>query len=213
MSSYSSQREDAVFQAVVPQLEAEGFSVFLHPSASMLPAFLQGYRPDAIAYKGDRKMAIEITARTQNDGSKLKRLREALQAHPEWELQVFYAPPLRNEDAIPASSRETIEEHLQRIEGSLEAMGTTAALLLAWATFEAAARRLVPDGFAQPQSPSRLIEVLASQGYVTPDEADTLRGLIQIRNAAAHGRLDLTTTRSQVEDLVGVTRTILALEP
>lgn len=62
MPSYMSKSEEAVFQSMVPQLEAEGFSVFVHPSRDMLPAFLSTYHPDVIAYKGDRKVAIEVMA-------------------------------------------------------------------------------------------------------------------------------------------------------
>lgn len=212
MPSYMSQLEEAVFQSMVPQLEAEGFSVFVHPSRDMLPIFLSTYHPDAIAYKGDRKIAIEVMGKHQIDSPKIERIRKIFSDHPEWELRVVYAPPRGIEEVIPTSSREIIEEHLQRIEGSFESMGATAALLIAWATFEAAARRLTPTNLARPQSPSRLIEVLASEGYITPDEADILRNLSRIRNEIAHGRLDLGASREQVESLITITRSILKLD-
>jgi len=212
MPQYMAQFEEAVVQSMVPQLEAEGFSVFVHPSRDMLPDFLSTYHPDAIAYKGDRKIAIEVMAQFQSDSPKVERLRKIFSDHPEWELRLVYAPPRNVEEVIPASSRELIEEHLQRIEGSFESMGATAALLIAWATFEAAARRLTPTNLARAQSPSRLIEVLASEGYITPDEADILRKLSRTRNEIAHGRLDLRSSREQVESLVAITRSVLKLD-
>ena len=42
-------------------------------------------------------------------------------------------------------------------------------------------------GIRRPQRPASLVEALASEGYVTPDEADSLRAAILIRNAAVHG--------------------------
>ncbi len=41
--------EMELLKAVVPELEAEGYEVFLQPSGSFLPSFLQEIRPDAIA--------------------------------------------------------------------------------------------------------------------------------------------------------------------
>ncbi len=212
MSSYTSHLEKAIFQSMLPQLEADGFSVFVHPSKDMLPLFLSTYHPDAIAYKGDRKIAIEIMRQFPGNDQKVRRIREIFSEHPEWELRLVYAPPKQVDEVISPSSRDLIDEHLQRIEGSFESMGTTAALLVAWATFEAAARRLIPTNLGRPQSPSRLIEVLASEGYITSDEADKLRDLSQVRNEIAHGRLELIATREQVESLIAITRTVLTLD-
>ncbi len=83
---------------------------------------------------------------------------------------------------------------------------------MAWAAFEAAARRLTPAALARPQNPARLVEAMASEGYVTPDEADVLRHVGRARNEVAHGRLDLPVSREQVESLIAITRTVLRLD-
>lgn len=210
MSSSHSQFEDAVFQMLVPQLEAEGYSVFLHPSRNMLPPFLSGHQPDAIAIKGDRKLAIEVTSAGRGAEAKTERLRRMLSGHEDWELRIIYAPPRRPEETIPTASETTIEEHLGRVERAFDAMGPAAALLSAWAALEASARFLAPTRFEAPQEPARLLEALASDGYVTPDEADLLRQLGKLRNAVAHGRLDLTPSREQVKELIRIIRTLLA---
>jgi hypothetical protein len=46
-----------------------------------------------------------------------------------------------------------------------------AGLLMGWSTFEALGRTSMPDDFARPQSPGRLLQLLAQEGYVTPGEA------------------------------------------
>jgi uncharacterized protein YutE (UPF0331/DUF86 family) len=59
------------------------------------------------------------------------------------------------------------------------------------------------------QTPIRLLKALASDGYITPDEADMLRQLGRIRKEVAHGRLDLKPVREKVERLLSITRTLL----
>ncbi len=211
MDSFGSQLEEAVLQTILPQLEAEGFKVFVHPSPTMLPAFLRTYRPDAIALKGDRKIAIEVKSATADPEAKAARLGNLFQGHPDWELRIVYAPPRTLEEIIPIAPRRVIEERLERIESAANAMDPAAGLLIAWAAFEAAARSLIPEDFGKPQTPARLLETLASNGYITPDEADMLRQLGRVRNQLAHGRLDLAPTRQELENLIRVTRAILSL--
>jgi hypothetical protein len=162
-----------------------------------------------VAYKGDRKLAIEIEPRAPTSDITERSLRDRLAEHPDWELRVIYAPPLNSDADIPVVSRQTVVEHLDRLDGSVDAMGPTAALLTGWAVFEAAARALLPSSFPRPQPAGRLIETLASEGHVTPDEADLLWRISRTRNEVAHGRLDLTPSRDDVAQLIAMTRSIL----
>jgi hypothetical protein len=57
--------EPAVLDAMVPTLEADGFLVIIHPRQDVLPTFMQGYRPDMVAYKENKNLAIEITGRSR----------------------------------------------------------------------------------------------------------------------------------------------------
>ena len=50
---------DAI-QQLVPELQAEGYEVFLQPSQAQLPPFLKNYSPDAIALSRDKNLAIEV---------------------------------------------------------------------------------------------------------------------------------------------------------
>jgi hypothetical protein len=157
-------------------------------------------------------LAIEIKAGDPAAASSYGKegaLRALFAGHPEWEFRIIYAPP-RNFDAdIPAVSPATVAEHLDRLAGAVDAMGPIAALLTGWGVFEAAARALLPASLTRPQPPARLIDTLASEGFVTPDEADHLRRLSRTRNEVAHGRLDVTPSRDDVALLLAVTRSIL----
>ena len=74
---------------------------------------------------------------------------------------------------------------------------------------EATARLAEPLNFTRPQPSARLVEFLASQGYVTPDEAGLLRSLGRLRNAASHGSLDLSVDRQSLVKLVAITQGLL----
>ncbi len=210
LSGYEFER--AVLDTMVPELEADGYRVVIHPKQDTLPTFLQGYQPDMVAYKDNRNLAIEIYARSAAaPASELKEraLRDRFAGHPDWELRFVYAPPSNSDANVPVASKQTVSEHLDRLVATVDAMGLTAALLTGWAVFEAAARSLLPTSLTRPQRPARLIETLASEGYVTPDEADMLRRLSRMRNEVAHGRLDLTPSRDDISLLIDVTRSIL----
>ena len=47
--SISGSSEAEVIESLLPGYEAEGFDVYVNPSPSILPPFMQTYRPDAIA--------------------------------------------------------------------------------------------------------------------------------------------------------------------
>ncbi|MHB0734244.1 MAG: hypothetical protein DI601_06395 [Azospirillum brasilense] len=212
MSVSSSRIEEAALQTVVPGLVAEGFQVFVQPSRKMLPPFMERYQPDAIAIRGDKKVVIEVlgaSARGDNQRERVRRLQAMFAEHPDWEFRVIYAPESEAAEDIPVSPRESIEALLARVEAAYDAMGPAAALLTAWAAFEAAARALAPDAYGRPQPTSRLVEGLAGEGYITPDEADIIRQLSQTRAQIAHGRLDLTPSREQVDGLIRITREML----
>jgi hypothetical protein len=211
MSSTHVQSDAAILQMLVPGLEAEGFRVFMHPAQSFLPPFMQGYQPDAIATKGDRKIAIEVTSGPGAANRRLQDLQRMFASHTDWELRVIYAPRQQTDQAIPVSSQAVIAENLDRLLTVYDQAGAIPALLMGWSIFEAAARSLAPETLERPQTTGRLLEALASDGSITPDEADGLRQIARLRNEAAHGRLDVTVAREQIEALASVTRTLLEL--
>ncbi len=132
-------------------------------------------------------------------------------AHPDWELRIVYASTENTDQAIAVITRELVVENLDRIPKVLDEAGPIPALLMGWSIFEAAARLLVPEYLGRPQPSGRLLELLASDGYITPEEADFLRSLARLRNEAAHGHLDAAVTRDHVAMLVSITRTLLVL--
>ena len=201
--------EQAVFDSIIPELEAQGFAVFTYPGRQLLPPLLAEAQPDLVALKDGRKVAIEVLTSGQPAEAKAQRLRAAFANQPDWELRLIYAPPLNPAISIPVATPEMIEDQLYRIEHAYDAMGSMAALLIGWSAFEAAARRALPASLDKPQTTSRLLELLAFEGYLMPEEADRLRELSRIRNAVAHGRLDIEVERQGISDLAALTRALL----
>ena len=59
-----------------------------------------------------------------------------------------------------------------------------------WPVLEAATRILAPAETRRAQSPGRVVELLAAEGHVVPNDADLLRQSAALRNRLIHGELD-----------------------
>ncbi len=205
----SAPREAAVLDLLLPKLREEGYEVFLHPPADLLPSFMSGYSPDAIALKPDRKLAIEVVADGKSVSNRLTVARALLDKHPDWQLRVYLASDVQESRSIDLTAPKEIGSSLREIERLLDGGFTRSALLQGWATLEAAVRAQSPHSYVKPQTVSGLLEAVASEGVVTPDEADRLREAGTMRNRVAHGDLATNISPQLVEDIVRITKTLL----
>lgn len=194
--------EIELLRAVVPELEAEGYEVFLQPSGSFLPAFLQEIRPDAIALSEKKNLAIEIARDTSQARQHLQQLSTQIKGQPKWELRVFWVNPATSRAILAVQPVATLKERIDEARKLLAGGHYGSALLIGWATFEAICRALMPTSFEQPQTPRRLVEVISSEGYVTPDQADRLRFLAQLRNGFIHGNLDIPMDKDEIGSFI-----------
>jgi uncharacterized protein YutE (UPF0331/DUF86 family) len=204
---------DVLLESLLPQYQAEGFEVFLNPSPSILPPFMQEYRPDAVALRPDRKIAIEVVRPSETSSRKVQDLKSLFAPHSDWELRVFYVSSSASEKTLDIVSREAIRSSIERVRALKSAGHLLPALIMAWATLEGVGRALLPEPLKRPQTPRRLVEVLAQAGYVTPEEADLLRAAISLRNEAVHGRVDLTVDEKQLDRFVEVLETLISFLP
>ncbi len=205
--------EAEVIESLIPKYQAEGFDVYVNPSPSILPPFMQAYRPDAVARKKDTKIAIEVVGSAARSEQKIRTLQSLFADQGDWELRVFYASPAASREPLEIVSAAAIDESIQRVVELKQAGHLLPALVMAWAVFEAAGRALLPDQFQRAQTPARLVEVLGSEGYITPEEADTLRVASAVRNAVVHGQLDSTVDQTMLETFVAILKTLVALLP
>lgn len=156
-------RESDLLENLFPQYEAEGYEVFVHPSRAILPPFMQSYRPDAIAIKPDKKVAIEVKRSAQSSATKVQHLHQLFAPHSDWELRVYYISSRSSAKSPEIAPRGAIENAIGEVEELKRTGHQLSALLIAWAALEAVGRALLPEQFARPQTPARLIELLAPQ--------------------------------------------------
>lgn len=196
--------ESVVLERLVPDLKSEGYDVFVHPGKQLLPPFLGAYVPDVLALRDDKNLVIEIKHRSGRSENLLKDLAKRFEGQDRWEFRVVWVNPSETQDGLAPQSREAIMARLKEISELLDAGFVEPAMLTSWATLEAIGRTLMAKEFRRPQTPGRLIQVLATEGYITPDEADELREFAEMRNRFVHGELSVAVTRPQVESFVKI---------
>ncbi len=206
----SESTEADVLQALLPKLEEEGYAVYLHPNRALLPSFLKDYAPDAIALRADKNLVIEIVLRQADDNKdRVQRIAKMFEGQDKWELRVYWGGPTEPQTTLQVQTPEQIKARVAQLralgdEGHLEP-----ALLLGWATFEALARATMSREFERPQSPGRIVEILAREGHITPTEADRLRQLSNKRNKLIHGELQVRVSKEEILAFARVLDTLL----
>jgi hypothetical protein len=205
--------EYSLLESVLANYKAEGYEVFVNPSDAILPPLEKNYRPDAVAIRLDKKIAIEVARSGQERIDRMYHLRGRFLHQDNWELVVLYVTPGTSVEKIDVVPRDAIDRTTQAVIELRNAGQQTAALMMGWSALEAIARALLPEQLARPQPSSKLIEVLAAEGYLTPSEADTLRIVAPVRNAAAHGRLDTTVEPKELDALVSALETLAEFLP
>jgi uncharacterized protein YutE (UPF0331/DUF86 family) len=206
-------REAVFLENLLPRYVAEGFTVVMHPSPSILPTFMGRYRPDAIALGPDKKIAIEIKGDSPAAKKAIPGISELFTQHPEWELRVYYVPKYLGETDLKPPTRRAVEAAIEEISELKAAGHLVPAMMMACATLEAIGRKLLPEKLARPQPAAQLVEVLASEGLVTPIEADLLRRAVEMRNAVVHGELSKVVTARRVDEVIASVRLLAALLP
>jgi len=190
----------------LPRLGAQGYRVVRSPTRSDLPAFLADYEADAVAIGPKGNIVVEVVAKgSPTAQAKIRRLREILADHPDWRLEVVYGG--QAERQVPIASVPAIERTVEALNKLTDPRAT---ILLAWASLEAIARHLEPSETLKPQTPGRVVELLATGGFVTPSQAETLRNLATIRNQVIHGNVDLEPSVDQLQSLITITHELVS---
>lgn len=191
--------------------EQDGYEFFLQPSPNLLPRFLSGFRPDAIALKGDEKLIIEVKASERPQWSGLiKRLSEAMKGHPDWQLRLHtYQPATDDVQSIPIPDPALLRERVKELEALCDSGHARAALLLSWSILEAIVRGIMSArGLHQGGLLSRrgIVQFLEMDGLVTGDEIAALRRQAELGNRVAHGDLTVTPDPVSARWLIGLVR-------
>jgi len=202
-------REEAILERIKAELVAEGYEVILKPNKLAVPPFLGSFSPDALAYGRGKNVVIEVASQSPHTEKRLRHLRELVARDPSWELRLIWTSRGNTPRSLPEADLEAINATLDEIERTLSYKEARAAFLLAWSCLEAVARRCIPDAFAKPQTPGRIVERLAAEGMITPSEAATLRELSTRRNRLLHGDLRTEVRRKYVGDMLSILRRLV----
>lgn len=197
MSQYELEYE--VARNLADEYKRDGFNVFIEPSASVLPAFLKGVRPDLVALKENQNVLVEITRGDPRSLRRYSRLKERLSGRDDWTFRLVVLRNTKAEPALEKMSAERIEFALSQFEELADRDFQLPALFLGWTIFEAIARSIDPIDFSKPQSPKRLVQQLATLGLIEDKEVKFLSELIVKRNSFAHGSYNVFTNRRELK--------------
>jgi len=180
IESVTTGAEERVMQALRARYEGDGFAFTEHPGAATLPDFFGGYVPDAVAVKGDDKIAIEVKPRrgaaTEPALAAIDRLFEG---RPDWRLHVVFTNPNPLQTlAIPLSSARTISDGVAEARALAAEGHMRAAFVMGWSQLEAALRLQRREAEGPGRVPGAVVETAAMYGLIDPDTARDLRVLI-----------------------------------
>lgn len=199
--------ETDILEATARSLEEKGYDVFFDPASPLLPPELRALRPDGIATGREPKLVIEIAQESASDAQRIANIQRILRSFPEWKLHLVVGFASQAAD-LPQINAADISAVVDRA-ALLAQDETQAALLMAWAAMEAVARARMPEAFSKPQSPGRIIEIMAAEGSIAPSDAAFLREMAAKRNAFLHGGLKQRVATSEIQTFLTIVRNLI----
>jgi uncharacterized protein YutE (UPF0331/DUF86 family) len=219
MTEQISKREQQRTLQLAREYRSKGYEVTISPTSEQLPDFLSGYHPTLLVKKGNKAVIVEVKTRTSlSKNSQVKDLARLLHDRPGWRFDLALVSEEERidtpEDVIPLE-REAIVQRLQDSERLLDAGAVEAAILIAWATSEAAVRLLVTEEGITLDRP--LSEVVIKQavmnGVISREDYEFLEQAMKYRNALAHGYKVSNLDPMLAKELIQTTKHILEDQP
>lgn len=187
----------------------KGYDVLIEPQGDQLPDFLQAFRPDLIAHKGDEHIVVEVRMRGQvSDFPQVNELAKVVRNEADWKFELFLLGP-ENSFFVNGARLFTVEEIRSKIvevalfveNGHLEA-----AFLMGWSLVEATLRVLaVKEGIeGETATPDYLLKQMTFEGLIARETYHDLKHAQQTRDAIAHGFKSSQLTVETVQELIGL---------
>ena len=204
--------QNKALDAAAKRYEADGYTIKISPNVSELPETLRGFHPDLIAARSDRHVFFEmrLPGRVRRVDY-WRELSEALQKLSDWhlELQVTQEPQF-----VEIAGKEEIQDLQEQSRLLINQGSNNAALLVAWAALEAAARHgqksfAADDAISKPLPSNKVVAQLYENGLLDRPDYEFLRGLAQQRNAAAHG-FQYAVNENDLNRIIEIVETLLA---
>ncbi len=208
MTSEEQPSESGLLKSLQLSSEKHGFQFYINPPRNLVPPFLAGYQPDAIARRPDGGGVIIEVKRGGSRASnrQLSEIAKVVSAQKGWELQVIYVNAATEAPLDFAKpTYEQIEVRLTELEALTKAEYRAPALILGWAVLESLARLASAGsgvGRSGGFSPIQAVQTLAEHGYLENDVAQNLREMAKLRNTVVHGDFSIDIPAEQVELLL-----------
>jgi uncharacterized protein YutE (UPF0331/DUF86 family) len=158
----------------------------------------------------NKKLIIEVTSVGVQRQRRLSEIQGRFANQKEWEFTLVWMGNAAQEAPVSRSSAKNILERTEEVRKLIQSGHHQPALLMSWGLLEAVGR-LLHTTIIKPQSPARLIQILASEGSITPAEADLLRQSSKKRNAVIHGDIAVEVSSDELLDLLKILRSLLRL--
>ena len=207
-------KERVWLQATAEQYRREGYDVEIEPRLDFLP----GLRPDLVARKDGENRVIEVKSRSALASRSASDIARIVRAQPGWSFDLVLVGEPERVDSPDGSlplDRDSVARRADEAEQALAAGHIAAALLLAWAAWEAAVRVLIDAEEPGSVAATGLGEVRDQarfRGFVSSDEYDRLKEMRRFRNAIAHGFSVSAFSEELVRELIAMARTIAAMD-
>ena len=182
--------EERVFNRLRPRFEELGYEFTAQPDGSLLPGFLDGYVPDAIATRADDRVVIEIKGSHASGSDKILALRRRFEGQTDWRLTVIYGSDDVSQDMIiPMPEIEAVRNRSSEVRAMVESGYVHAALVMAFSLLESTLHLVTSSDGGRPKKPGTVLQELAMNGLIDRPFEDRLRSLIDVRNGIVHGDL------------------------
>ena len=198
---------------VKPRYEKEGYQFLIAPESSDLPDFLAGFRPDAIAKRGEERVVIEVkaTSRAVDRSAIVKFLAGEVPKHEGWRFELIIADTERDRASLQVPTKAELGAELDSVQKLIEQGGYKIALPFAWGLLEAITRKLVFEerDRATRFLPRTVVEKLVSEGYLDDEAGEKLFEIGNLRNQIVHGFTRLEVRREHLQTLLGVVQRLM----
>jgi uncharacterized protein YutE (UPF0331/DUF86 family) len=207
---HHSSLEERVFNRLRPRFEELGYEFTVQPDGGLLPGFLDGYVPDAIATRADDRVVMEIKGSHARDSERILELRRRFEGQTDWRLTVIYGiDDVPHDMIIPMPEIQAVREKSSEVRAMVERGYVPAALVMAFSLLESALHLVSASEERRPKKPGTVVQELAMDGLIDGPVEERLRSLIDLRNRIVHGDLSRdVAARDVVLVLAAVDRAI-----
>jgi hypothetical protein len=211
MTVNSQLTEKGLGDTIAEKYRSQGFEVVTQPPNSLIPFDLGNYHPDLIARKSsDEGYIIELkNSISRISVDRYREIAEIVAQHHGWRFLLITGDDISLEDTKDNDELLTWEQMLQRKEQAqrfLAIAEVEIAFLYLWGILEAAMRQQAKQvAIPIERFPANsLINHLYSQGELSMEQFDQVRGIQTVRDRIAHGYQspDLSEPTKQLLELV-----------